>query len=147
MKFEEINNLLNKNEWYKIEGEERYLSTEDIYFSFELQEWSDLPLEDIPNNLINFMTQLNDVVEVQSVRKVQVDFQYDSIKLQSINLYQLSGKDRGQFDNRLINIFFSIPTTYKSSVKIENIFCLALIKFFNNDYSLGKIQYAIGEIE
>lgn len=147
MKFEDINNLLNKNEWYKVEGEERYLSTEDIYFRFELQEWSDVILDDIPNNLLNFMTQLRDVAEVQSVRKVQVDFHYDSIKLQSINLYLLSGKDQGQFHNRPINIFFSIPTTYKSSEKIENIFCLALIKFFNNEYSLGKIHYAIGEIE
>lgn len=147
MKFEEIKNLLNKNEWYKVGEEERYLSTEDIYFRLELQEWSDLALDDIPNNLINFMSQLRDVVEVHSVRKVQVDFHYDSIKLQSTNLYLLSGKDLGQFHSKPINIFFSIPTTYKSSEKIENIFCLALIKFFNNDHSLGKIQYAIGEIE
>lgn len=147
MKFEEIKNLLDKNEWYKVEGEERYLSTEDIYLCFDLGEWSDFPLADRPDNLLSFIRQLQDVFEVGSIQKAEVVYYYDGIKLQSLSLLLISGKDVVHYPNRPMNIYFSIPPTLKAGDKIENIFYLAIIKYFNNEIAMGKINHATGGIE
>lgn len=147
MKLEQIKNYLDNNDWFKVDEEEFYLSTEDIHFRFELGQWEEGEVIAIPNNILNFITQLEEVVDVTSTSKVNVKFYYDRIKLKSLDLYSFSGKDRDQYPNRPIKVFFAVPSTYRMTEKIQDMFCLALIKYFNDDYSQGKIKYAIKTIE
>ncbi len=147
MKFDKIEELLVENSWYKIDEEERYLSTGDIFLGFQLGVWEDIPLEDVSENLISFMTLLGERVNVGSIRKVKVEFNYKNIKLQSLDLYLFSGFNFDRGTQRTVNIYFTVPSNYKTPNKIGNLFHISLIKYFNDDYSQLMIKHAIREIE
>lgn len=110
---------------------------------FKLVDWEDITEEELPTSLESFIFQLRQYYKVPSIQQCTAIFNYNSIKLQSVKLFKFTCNSNS---NRM-DVYFSIPSTFKIMKPIGDFYSLELIKFLNNEKGIAAINSAYGEIK
>ncbi|MDC4524823.1 hypothetical protein OHV52_02935 [Acinetobacter baumannii] len=143
MKLQQVQDLISKKNWFKLDGVDEYICNDDINLGFKLVDWEDITEEELPTSLESFIFQLRQYYKVPSIQQCTAIFNYNSIKLQSVKLFKFTCNSNS---NRM-DVYFSIPSTFKIMKPIGDFYSLELIKFLNNEKGIAAINSAYGEIK
>ncbi|WP_045126808.1 hypothetical protein [Acinetobacter nosocomialis] len=147
MQLEQIQQLLEKNDWYKLDGEDRFIAKDDIYLGIHFDDWNQIEESVIPYSLESFVFHLGqNHSKINSIHESKATFFYDTVKLNSLRLFKFSCNHNKAGTPRIDDVYFTVPSNFKKLEKLNDIYCLSLIKFLNNSHGHQLIKDSFGDI-
>lgn len=139
MNFDSIKSIIDKNNWHKPNEDNHYISKDDIYLSFDIVR--QLPKGDtLPENVSSFREKLEKKCDIDKIDFFNVTFEYNSVKLENLPLYNFIVKKSIKGKLEVINVYFSRHLSEVNEKAEVDMFSLALYNVLNDTKAMDLIK-------